>query len=62
MITLTVQELIDKLNAVEDKSKPIFGFINVLSANGNETYDLAVISDVDVCLTDRVDINIDVKV
>lgn len=53
---ITVQDLIDKLNEVADKSKPIFGYLNI---NG-DTYDAVNIEMVDDTLTDRVDINLTV--
>jgi hypothetical protein len=49
----TVQDLIDQLNKVEDKSKPIYGFLNI---NG-DIYDAVNVALVDDTLTDRVDIN-----
>ncbi len=49
----TVQDLIDRLSEVQDKSKPIFGF---LSING-DIYDAVNVAMVDDTLTDRVDIN-----
>lgn len=52
----TVQDLIDKLNEVEDKSKPVFAYLNV---NG-ETYEVVPILMVDDTISDRVDINIDI--
>lgn len=62
MAIKTVQDLIDELNQVEDKSKPIFAYITLLTERGGqESFDCAVISDVDFNLTDRVDINIDIK-
>ena len=54
---VTVQDLIDKLSAVEDKSKPIFGYLNI---NGN-TYDVVNIETVDDTVSDRVDINLTVN-
>jgi hypothetical protein len=54
--TMTVQNLIDKLNEVEDKSKPIFGYINI---NG-DTYEVVPIIMVDDTISDRVDINLEV--
>ena len=50
---ITVQDLIDQLNKVKDKSKPIFGYLNI---NG-DTYEVVNVEMVDDTLTDRVDIN-----
>ncbi len=52
----TVQDLIDKLNEVEDKTKPVFAYLNV---NG-DTYEVVPIALVDDTISDRVDINIEV--
>ena len=52
----TVQELIDILNQVDDKTKPIFGFVNI---NG-DTYEAVPIVMVDNTISDRVDINLEV--
>ena len=50
----TVQELIDKLQAIEDKSKPIFVY-------DNSTSQLSDINLIDTDLGDRVDLNIDTE-
>jgi hypothetical protein len=50
----TVQDLIDKLNEVEDKTKPVFAYLNI---NG-DNYEVVPISLVDDTISDRVDINI----
>ena len=58
----SVQDLIDELNQVEDKSKPIFAYVTLLTERGGqESFDCANITDIDFNLTDRVDINIDIK-
>lgn len=54
----TVQELIDELNEIEDKTKPIFGY--VVDYDSGDTYEIAPILMVDDSISDRVDINIDI--
>jgi len=51
----TVQDLLDALNNIEDKSKPIFGFV---TDNNDNRYEIVPIQLVDDTISDRVDINI----
>ena len=51
----TVQELIDELNKVEDKTKPVFGFV---TTSDDDQYDVVPIVLVDIDISDRVDINL----
>jgi hypothetical protein len=54
----TVQDLIDELNKIKDKSKPIFSYItNELG----ETFEVVPIRLVDDTISDRVDINIHIE-
>jgi len=55
MAIYTVQELIDELNKVEDKTKPIFGYI---TNEQDETFEVVPIVLVDIDISDRVDINL----
>ena len=50
----TVQDLIDELSDIENKSLPIFAYVTT----ENDTYNLYTI-EIDTTISDRVDINID---
>lgn len=52
MKTLTVSQLIQILEEVKDKSKPVYGFI----IDEDVTYDICPIQS--VTISDRVDLNI----
>ena len=54
----TVQELIDELNKVEDKTKPVFAFV---TTDEDDQYDVVPIVMVDNDISDRVDINIHIE-
>jgi hypothetical protein len=54
----TVQDLIDKLNEVEDKTKPVFAFV---TTDMDEQFDVVPIIMVDNDISDRVDINIHIE-
>ena len=53
----TVQDLINELNKIEDKTKPVFGYI---TDENDETnfHDVVKITMVDDSISDRVDINL----
>jgi hypothetical protein len=54
----TVQDLINALNEVEDKTKPVFGYI---TTDKDETYEVVQITMVDNSISDRVDINLHIS-
>lgn len=58
MAIKTVQDLIDELNKIEDKTKPIFGY--VVDDDSGDTYEIVPITLVDDSISDRVDINLDI--
>jgi hypothetical protein len=53
----TVQDLLDELNAIEDKTKPVFGFI---TTDKDGQYELIPIVLVDNDISDRVDLNFNI--
>lgn len=53
---LTVQELIDELLTIEDKSLPILGY--VIDEVEDVAYDICRIVYVDKTIDDRIDLNI----
>lgn len=57
MAIKTVQDLIDQLNAVKDKTKPVFGYI--VNEITEETDEIVTITLVDE-ISDRVDINLSI--
>jgi hypothetical protein len=57
MVIKTVQNLIDELNKIEDKTKPVFGFI-IDELEETNTHELVKITLVDNSISDRVDINL----
>ena len=57
MVIKTVQNLIDELNKIEDKTKPVFGFI-IDELEETNTHELVKINLVDNSISDRVDINL----
>jgi len=54
--TMTVEELMNELNKIENKKLPVFGYI----INGDSTLEVVPITMVDSSISDRVDINFEV--
>jgi len=54
----TVQDVIDALMKIKDKTLPVFGYLEETELGKGDSIDIIRLADIDVSIDDRIDINL----